>query len=82
MWETIASIIGVIAAFIIGILGYRAKVVKILRATSKLLDELGDDAEAAADFLNNPTEENRQKLLKELEDDLQAIAEFITALKG
>lgn len=82
MWDQLTYVALVVAGFVIGTLGYKAKVVNILRATSKLLDELGDDADALANYLNAPTEENKDKVINELKDDLPAIAEFICTLKG
>lgn len=81
-WDQLTYIALAVAGFVIGTLGHRTKVINILKATSKLFNELSDDANALANYLNNPTEENKNTVLNELKDDLPAIAEFINALKN
>ncbi|PCN50269.1 hypothetical protein B6U99_05375 [Candidatus Geothermarchaeota archaeon ex4572_27] len=82
MWTELAYIALLAVGFILGLLAYRARAAKVLRAVGKLLDELGDDAEALADYLANPTDENAKRVLEELKDDLPALAEVAKALKG
>lgn len=78
--EIIYVVILVVGA-IIGFLGYKAKISKILRLISQLLDELSDDAEVIAQYLENPTDENANKVLEELKDDLPILAKLIELIK-
>ena len=82
VWAALGYIVPLIVVFLLGWFGYRRRVIKVLKASAKLLRELADDAEAASAYLANPTEENKNKLLEEIKDDLPVIAEFIAALKG
>ena len=82
VWAALGYIVPLIVVFLLGWFGYRRRVIKVLKASAKLLRELADDAEAAAVYLENPTEENRNKLLEELKDDLECIATLATLLRG